>query len=84
MSGRVTSNCSWHNYSVASTLPQYRISGLLSLQGEMILSMTYGYDAEGPDDRKLYVVKKMAQITATTTLPGALLVNSLPFCACSH
>lgn len=49
------------------------------LQGEMILSMTYGYDAEGPDDRKLYVVKKMAQIVATTTLPGALLVNSLPF-----
>ncbi|KAH9066016.1 cytochrome P450 [Lactarius deliciosus] len=49
------------------------------LQGEMILSMTYGYDVEGPDDRKLYVVKKMAQITATTTLPGALLVNSLPF-----
>jgi hypothetical protein len=58
------------------SIPQYHIS----LQGEMILSLTYGYDAEGPDDRKLYIVKKMAHLASTTTLPGALLVNSVPFC----
>lgn len=50
----------------------------------MILSLTYGYDAEGPDDPKILVVKKMAQLAATTTLPGTLLVNSLPSCAFSH
>lgn len=50
----------------------------------MILSLTYGYDADGPDDRKLYIVKKMAQLASVTTLPGALLVNSLPCCEYSH
>lgn len=71
-------------YSVALTHPQYHIFELLSLQGEMILSLTYGYDAKGPEDPKIVVVKKMAQLAATTTLPGALLVNNLPSCAFYH
>src|SRR5258708_29478536 len=50
----------------------------------MILSLTYGYDADGPDDRNVYVVKKMAQLASITTLPGALLVNSLPFFEYTH
>ena len=69
-----------HNHSVALIHPEYHISKLLSLQGEMILSLTYGYDAKGPEDPKIVVVKKMAQLAATTTLPGALLVNNLPSC----
>lgn len=73
-----------HNYSVALTHPQYYIAELRSLQGEMILSLTYGYDAKGPEDPKIVVVKKMAQLAATTTLPGALLVNNLPSRAFSH
>ncbi|KAF8259263.1 cytochrome P450 [Lactarius quietus] len=48
------------------------------LQGEMILSLTYGYDAEGPEDPKIIVVKKMAELASTTTLPGAVLVNNIP------
>jgi hypothetical protein len=50
----------------------------------MILSLTYGYDAKGPEDPKIVVVKKMAQLAATTTLPGALLVNNLPSCTFYH
>jgi len=50
----------------------------------MILSMAYGYDVEGPDDRKIYVVKKLTHIVATTSHPGALLVNNLSFRACFH
>ena len=41
--------------------------------------MTYGYEVRGPDDRKVAVVKRMAKHGAATTLPGALLVNDLPF-----
>lgn len=60
------------------TTPQNWEEHIDLLQGEMILSLTYGYDAKGPEDPKIVVVKKMAQLAATTTLPGALLVNNLP------
>jgi len=49
------------------------------LSGELILSMGYGYEIQGPDDRKVDVVRRFAQLAAETTLPGALLVNDLPF-----
>jgi hypothetical protein len=41
--------------------------------------MGYGYEIQGRDDKKVDVVRKFAQIAAETTLPGALLVNDLPF-----
>jgi hypothetical protein len=41
--------------------------------------MGYGYEIQGPDDRKVDVVRKFAQLAAEATLPGALLVNDLPF-----
>ena len=44
-----------------------------------MLSMTYGYEVRGLDDRKLTVARKMAKQVAMTALPNALLVNDLPF-----
>ncbi|KAI0301751.1 cytochrome P450 [Multifurca ochricompacta] len=49
------------------------------LQGEMILAMGYGYEVQGPDDRKIHAAQKLTKISREVTLPGALLVNNLPF-----
>ncbi|KAI0267865.1 cytochrome P450 [Gloeopeniophorella convolvens] len=48
------------------------------LQGEMIMSVTYGYDVRGHDDRFLSIVHEAADIGQNATLPGSLLVNELP------
>jgi hypothetical protein len=45
--------------------------------------MGYGYEAKESNDRKIDVARKMIQLIVETTLPGALLVNDLPFCECS-
>ena len=45
--------------------------------------MTYGYEVCGLDDRKVTVARKMAKQATATGLPGALLVNDLPFRALS-
>ncbi|KAI9457535.1 cytochrome P450 [Russula earlei] len=45
----------------------------------LILGMGYGYEVAGRNDRKMDVARKMAQLGADTVLPGALLVNDLPF-----
>ena len=50
-----------------------------SLQGDLILAMTYGYEVRGLDDRKVTVARKMTEHGSTNALPGALLVNELPF-----
>jgi len=42
--------------------------------------MGYGYEAKGINDRKVNAAKIMVQLAGKTTLPGALLVNDLPFC----
>jgi hypothetical protein len=56
------------------------ISRFYSLQGELILAMTYGYyEASGRNDRRIEVARKAADIGTSTFLPGALLVNDLPF-----
>ena len=55
---------------------------LLRFQGEMILDMTYGYEVKGRHDKKLDVSKRLND-HAIAILPGALLVNELPFCTCS-
>jgi len=41
--------------------------------------MTYGYEVQGRDDRQLDVARRLAEIASATVLPGALLVNDLPF-----
>lgn len=52
----------------------------LSFQGELILGITYGYEVQGRHDRKLDVSKRLNDFGTSTFLPGALLVNELPFC----
>ncbi|KAH9976261.1 cytochrome P450 [Lactifluus volemus] len=49
------------------------------LQGELILAMTYGYEVSGRNDRRIDAARKLAEIGTTTALPGALLVNNIPF-----
>jgi hypothetical protein len=41
--------------------------------------MTYGYEVHGPDDRILNASKRMLEFGEKKVLPGALLVNYLPF-----
>jgi hypothetical protein len=48
-------------------------------QGELILGITYGYEVKGRHDRKLDVSKRLNEFGVVTFLPGALLVNELPF-----
>ncbi len=52
---------------------------LFSFQGELILDMTYGYEVKGRDDRKLEVAIQLGEFGTERVLPGALLVNELPF-----
>ena len=49
------------------------------MQGELVLAMTYGYEVQGPDDRKIEIPRRMTELGGAVTLPGALLVNDLPF-----
>jgi hypothetical protein len=42
--------------------------------------MGYGYEVKGINDRKVCAAKDMIQLLSKTALPGALLVNDLPFC----
>jgi hypothetical protein len=41
--------------------------------------MTYGYEVHGPGDKKIEAVKAMNKFGTPRVLPGALLVNELPF-----
>ena len=41
--------------------------------------MTYGYEVQGRNDRKVDAVRRIVEIGVATALPGALLVNDLPF-----
>ncbi|KAI0301728.1 cytochrome P450 [Multifurca ochricompacta] len=49
------------------------------LQGELLLDMTYGYQVLDRQDRKFDMVKRLSEFGTTLVLPGALLVNNLPF-----
>ncbi len=44
--------------------------------------MGYGYEVKRPNDPKVNAARKLVQQAGETTLPGALLVNDLPFCEC--
>ncbi|KAI9448698.1 cytochrome P450 [Lactarius psammicola] len=48
------------------------------LQGELIFSITYGYDIKERHDRKLDAARQLAKLTSESALPGALLVNEIP------
>ncbi|KAI0264159.1 cytochrome P450 [Gloeopeniophorella convolvens] len=50
-----------------------------TMQGELILAMTYGYKVKGRADERLVLAKLLNDIGATRLLPGGLLVNELPF-----
>ena len=52
---------------------------IFSFQGEAILAMTYGYEAHEHDDRMIDASKRMNKFGVEKVLPGALLVNYLPF-----
>ena len=45
-----------------------------------MLAMGYGYEVKGHNDQKIKASRKLAQLISETALPGALLVNDLPFC----
>ena len=45
--------------------------------------MAYGYEVQGRDDRKVDIAREMVQLASEISLPGALLINNLPFCESS-
>jgi hypothetical protein len=47
---------------------------------EVILAMGYGYEVQGRNDRWVDASRKLAQLGSQSILPGAMLVNDLPFC----
>jgi hypothetical protein len=48
-----------------------------------MLAMGYGYEVNGFDDQKIKAARKLAYLIGQTVLPGALLVNDIPFCECT-
>ena len=54
-------------------------SHLYSMQGDLILAMTYGYEVCGREDRMVEAPREMTELGSATALPGALLINDLPF-----
>lgn len=45
------------------------------------MSLTYGYNLKGNDDRMIAAPVQSTEMLSQLILPGALLVNHLPFCA---
>jgi hypothetical protein len=60
------------------------ISPIFSLTAEVILAIGYGYEVQGRNDRKVESARQVVQLASETVLPGALLVNNLPFRAWSY
>ena len=48
------------------------------------MSLTYGYDLKANNDEMMVPPVQMTKIAATVALPGAVLVNHLPFCPVAH
>ncbi|KAH9980679.1 cytochrome P450 [Russula compacta] len=48
-------------------------------QGELVLAMTYGYEVLHRDDKMVEASKRMSEFGVPKILPGALLVNDIPF-----
>jgi hypothetical protein len=53
-----------------------------SMQGELILAMTYGYEPQGRNDKKVEIARQLSRVGSEVALPGALLVNDLAFRRC--
>ncbi|KAI0058231.1 cytochrome P450 [Artomyces pyxidatus] len=49
------------------------------LQGAILMGITYGYDVKERDDHMLEKARELVNLAAATVMPGALLVNDLPF-----
>ena len=45
------------------------------------MSLAYGYDLKGNDDRMIAAPVQATELLSQLILPGAVLVNHLPFCA---
>ena len=50
------------------------------MTGSLILAMGHGYEVKEINDRKVDVAKTLIYLSGIIALPGALLVNDLPFC----
>ena len=48
------------------------------------MSLAYGYDLKGNDDRMIAAPVQATELLSRLILPGAVLVNHLPFCAETH
>jgi hypothetical protein len=55
------------------------IREMLRFQGGLILAMTYGYEARDRNDGMLDASTRMIRFGSARILPGALLVNEVPF-----
>jgi hypothetical protein len=64
------------------SLSKYRFQ-LSSLSGSVVLALGYGYEVKELNDRTIKAARTMLQLMGEVTLPGALLVNVLPFCESS-
>lgn len=53
-----------------------------SMAGENILSITYGIDVQPANDPYINLAEKAVFSLVTAAVPGAFLVDSIPFCAC--
>ena len=65
------------------SLMSYDRQRLVSLQGKLIMSLTYGYDAKD-DDKILEAPIQAAKLVSPLILPGAAMINHLPFCTISN
>ena len=45
------------------------------------MSLTYGYDLKDNNDQIIVAPVQVAELVSRLVMPGALLVNYLPFCA---
>jgi hypothetical protein len=55
----------------------------VSLQGKLIMSLTYGYDVKD-EDKILEAPIQAAKLVSPLILPGAAMINHLPFCSISN
>jgi hypothetical protein len=53
---------------------------MFSLQGELILAMTYGYQVCGRNDRLLDASKRANKLGAEENVLGNALINHIPLC----
>ena len=58
------------------------VNGLYSLQGKIIMSITFGYELQ-KSDRMVEAPDQITKLMRPFTIPGPALVNYLPFCALS-